>query len=752
MANPDPIKSGFDEKDVERLRSLVPLHTLPEDAFAELLEDVHIDSFGRGDVLFNEGDTDQTSFYLIEGRMSLLSGKRVVDTINASDENTRFPLVHVLPRKNTVRAITRGRVARVDSRRVSELLARTDRVDYQVDDLEDADSGDWMSLLLQSPVLQQLPAANIQRVMMSVEQVDMEKGEQIIRQGEPGDYFYMLVRGRVSVTRQELDGKTAKELAQLGPGSAFGQEALLSDSPRNSTITLLEDGQVLRLAKKDFLELIQSPLSRHIDFDEAVARVEKGAVWVDLRSPDDYEKDHFPGSVNVPVESLRFQVSSLAPDRHYVLYSNSGGRAAVAAFLMTDQGYDVSLLEGGLNRLRQEQPEVSLPEVPMPPAGGGVGEEADEEAGKAASEPERRLQAAEQRAQALEQQLEAAEAAVQDAEQRNRQDLDELRATLDQAREKLLVSEQEKEKAQAERHKALAEMEALAASLETLESERGQLAERIQEIEGLDKKRQTRLEKIERELLGERERAESANESLEEINRRLKDVLQEREQERERHARETGELKEEMTALQLELEQALSELEELRTQQASAEADSSLHESLDEKTAQLIEAERLLQSMRAEARDSSEALTGKEARLAEAEDELERLRREKEELVDRVSQLEKDLAEREKAHGTVTERLGVLEQEQERLQIQAAELEALSGTAECWRRRSRSWPVCGSRSSGRSSGRNRQRQRGSGYPNSSSRCPRRSSSNSCMNNRNRACRHCSSRIRSCRMP
>ena len=40
------------------------------------------------------------------------------------------------------------------------------------------------------------------------------------------------------------------ELATLGPGDAFGEEALLSDSPRNSTVTMLQDGEVLRLSKQ----------------------------------------------------------------------------------------------------------------------------------------------------------------------------------------------------------------------------------------------------------------------------------------------------------------------------------------------------------------------------------------------------------------------------------------------------------------------------------------------------------------------
>lgn len=655
MASPDPIKSGFDEKDIQLLRGLVPLHTLPDDAFTDLLKDLQIESFRRGDILFKEGDTDNLSFYLLQGRMSLLSGKRVVDTIAADGENARFPIAHVLPRKHTGRAIGRGRVARLDSRRLSELLARTHKVDYEVGDLETADSGDWMSLLLQSPVLQQLPAANIQRVMMSVEQVEVEKGEQIIRQGDPGDYFYILIQGTALVTRQEIDGKSPKELATLGPGSAFGEEALLSASPRNSTITMLAGGQVLRLAKRHFLELVQSPLTRHIGFDEAVAKVEKGAVWIDLRSPQDYEKDHFPGSVNLQIESLRYQISSLAPDRHYVLYSNSGGRAAVAAFLLTDQGFDVSLLEGGLNRLREDQPEAKLPEP--------VAESVKEDAVQEASELQRRVQEAEQRARELEQELKTAEATVHDAEQRNQQHLLELKGTVDTARERLVATEQEKDAALVERQIAYSEMEALTSNLEKLESERGELADRMREIEGLDGKLQTRLEKVERQLIGERERAESASESLEDISQRLNEVMEERQLERDRHARESGELKEEMTALQLELEQAVSELEELRAdQQASVAADGSIQQELTEKVGQLEKLEKLLESLQAEALDTTELLAGKDVQLAEQKDRLITLQKENASLGEQVARQGETLTEREQAQQLVKKQVEELQE------------------------------------------------------------------------------------------
>ena len=247
------------DQEMARLRALVPLHTLPEEALGELLDEVRFESLSKGKMLFEQGDTDHDHVYLLNGSVALLNGRKVVETIEAGSGTARFPLAHQTPRSQSARDKSPVRIARVDSRRLNDLLARSQTVDYQVRDFDAATEDDWMSMLLQSPVLLQVPAANLQRVMMSVEQVEVEKGSDLVRQGDPGDFYYMLTSGRAVVRRDAGDGKGPVELATLGPGDAFGEEALLSDTPRNSTVSMLQDGQVLRLNKSDFLDLHQVP-------------------------------------------------------------------------------------------------------------------------------------------------------------------------------------------------------------------------------------------------------------------------------------------------------------------------------------------------------------------------------------------------------------------------------------------------------------------------------------------------------------
>ena len=72
-------------------------------------------------------------------------------------------------------------------------------------------------------------------------------GEAIIREGEPGDRFYVVVSGRVEVS---VGGRVLRE---LGGGDSFGEIALLRDSPRTASISALEPTQLLALERAPFL-------------------------------------------------------------------------------------------------------------------------------------------------------------------------------------------------------------------------------------------------------------------------------------------------------------------------------------------------------------------------------------------------------------------------------------------------------------------------------------------------------------------
>jgi len=77
------------------------------------------------------------------------------------------------------------------------------------------------------------------------------KGEKIIKQGELGDSFFMIYKGKVKAVIKKGFFKTV-ELNELGPEQFFGEMSLLTDEPRSATITAVEDTECFVLFKGQF--------------------------------------------------------------------------------------------------------------------------------------------------------------------------------------------------------------------------------------------------------------------------------------------------------------------------------------------------------------------------------------------------------------------------------------------------------------------------------------------------------------------
>jgi NADH dehydrogenase len=83
------------------------------------------------------------------------------------------------------------------------------------------------------------------------------EGDVIVRQGEIGDRFYVIEKGRVEIVREE-PGQPPRRIAEKGPGESFGEVALLKDTPRTATVRCLTAVDVLSFGRADFRRLVGS--------------------------------------------------------------------------------------------------------------------------------------------------------------------------------------------------------------------------------------------------------------------------------------------------------------------------------------------------------------------------------------------------------------------------------------------------------------------------------------------------------------
>jgi CRP-like cAMP-binding protein len=81
------------------------------------------------------------------------------------------------------------------------------------------------------------------------------KHKTIVEEGAPGDYMYIIVEGRVKVTKLSGDGRE-KILELLDVGDFFGEMSLLDEYPRSASVKALSDVRIMALARNDFLGLL----------------------------------------------------------------------------------------------------------------------------------------------------------------------------------------------------------------------------------------------------------------------------------------------------------------------------------------------------------------------------------------------------------------------------------------------------------------------------------------------------------------
>ncbi|MDT8386584.1 MAG: cyclic nucleotide-binding domain-containing protein [Thiogranum sp.] len=342
--------------DCALLEQLIPINSLSAANLTDLASKMSIEYVPAGGTLFSVGDRDNRSVYLIAGEVELRKEREQPQRLHAGSREARHPVVPLQPRPCSAVAVGDVEVMRVDNRLLDMMLTWDQSAGYVVTELtageDSCDPSDWMSRMLQSSIFFQVPPANIQELFKRMESISLAAGGSVIRQGEPGDYYYVISRGKALVTRTSPTGSEIR-LAELGPGDSFGEEALICDEPRNASVSMISDGSLMRLSKPDFDELLKGPVLCEVSLDEGRAMAADGAVWLDVRLESEHANAALPDSLNVPLCLLRLRARELDPERTYIAYCDSGQRSAAAAYLLSEAGLDVCVLAGGYREAAQ---------------------------------------------------------------------------------------------------------------------------------------------------------------------------------------------------------------------------------------------------------------------------------------------------------------------------------------------------------------------------------------------------------------
>lgn len=332
------------------LAQLHPLCDLRADVRESLLRQAQLRAIAAQALIFTVGDTQAEAYYLLNGRIAYedSAGKTLAE-LSADEPAAVFRLAHQIPRRCSARALSDCEVLMLDDKLLDVMLTWDQTSSLEVGELHGAvpQNHDWMTRLLQTRCFLRVPPANLHSLFLRMQPVRASKGEVVVRQGAQGDSYYVIAEGQAEVLRETTGSPLL--LANLAAGDCFGEAALLSGEPRDATVRMLSDGQLMRLARKDFLELLREPFVPALTWAEAQAKIRSGkAQLLDVRMASEARLQPVAGALNLPLYLLRMKLRTLATDTAYIVCCSSGKRSEVATYVLTQSGFDAYALAGGV--------------------------------------------------------------------------------------------------------------------------------------------------------------------------------------------------------------------------------------------------------------------------------------------------------------------------------------------------------------------------------------------------------------------
>jgi cAMP-dependent protein kinase regulator len=225
---------------------------LPPASLEKLIGRLDLRLLGANEEVFREGDAGATLYVIAEGDVSVDSHGNQLATLGPGAFFGEIALVTDLPRSATVRAVGRVELLAIDREVVREAAAEQPEIigvllGFVRDRLVDR-------ITRTSALFQPFTEDERGELAGRFELVEVDAGAQLITQGERADGLYIVLAGRVDVTRT---GEPAA-IATLGSGDVFGEISLMSAKGSTANVRAVTRVLALRLPATIFHEIIMT--------------------------------------------------------------------------------------------------------------------------------------------------------------------------------------------------------------------------------------------------------------------------------------------------------------------------------------------------------------------------------------------------------------------------------------------------------------------------------------------------------------
>jgi NTE family protein/lysophospholipid hydrolase len=225
-------------------------------------------------VLFRQGEPGDALYLVRSGSLRVsvelpTGDEHLLDVLETGEIVGEMAVLYHRPRAATVRAATACTLLKIAASALDRLFATDPSARTR---LLNAAARRLPSLYLASvPMFSGLDEDSLRELDIESNWARLAGGQTLFRQGEPPDYVYVVVRGRLEVLAEGEDGR-ADVVRHLGHGDLVGEVAIFTGEPRNATVRAIRDTELVRLSKADVFRLLERHPRRAIEVVRALAK------------------------------------------------------------------------------------------------------------------------------------------------------------------------------------------------------------------------------------------------------------------------------------------------------------------------------------------------------------------------------------------------------------------------------------------------------------------------------------------------
>lgn len=240
------------------MRSTELFRSVDSVAIEELIPDLRVIELSDGNALITQGDHDQNLYLLMSGGLRVTGynqrdGARLLFEVSPGESVGEMSVLSDDRASTTVLSVGESRVLAVPREAFERFSAKYPQAALQVmQSLGGRLQKYRLSIALHlSNLFDSLDADVLHDLEEELQMFTLYGGEVLFRQGDPGDFLCLVIRGRVRV-RVAGSGRNDAPVAELGSGELVGEMAVVTGEPRTATVDAIRDTQLAKLSRAGF--------------------------------------------------------------------------------------------------------------------------------------------------------------------------------------------------------------------------------------------------------------------------------------------------------------------------------------------------------------------------------------------------------------------------------------------------------------------------------------------------------------------